>query len=210
MSSIDCLSLVRAAGLDVTGVTTENLPLCAICEKAKLKKVPIAAQAARDPNVAPGQVIHMDIKGPIETKAYNGATYSAIFVDEATRWTVAVDMTAKSKAPEALRQALVEFQSVHIVIQPGAILHGDSDSVLLSQQFKEVLTEQKMVFRASPPYTHQRNGIAERTIQTLFDMVRTLLLQASFPQSYWNVALAHAVYLRNRCPTSALGQQSPF
>ena len=74
----------------------------------------------------------------------------------------------------------------------------------------QVLDELGFKHRASPPNTHERNGIAERSIQIVMNTLRASLKQAGFDRSFWTVALRHAVFLRNRVPTAALDGKSPL
>ena len=96
------------------------------------------------------------------------------------------------------------------VVGRGTVLHSDSEAVLTSAGMSSLLASQGMTARASPPYTHARNGIVERHIQSLFDAVRALLFQAGMRESFWPIALQHASYLRNRVPTQALGGRAPL
>jgi hypothetical protein len=48
-----------------------------------------------------------------------------------------------------------------------------------------------------------QNGKAERMLRTLNNVVRTLLIHASMPPGYWAEALATAVFLLNRRPSSS-------
>ncbi len=64
--------------------------------------------------------------------------------------------------------------------------------------------------RATPPYAHECNGIAERSIQTIFDVTRALIQHANMPNNMWPVSLHHAVYLRNSAPSQVLGGGSPM
>ena len=41
-------------------------------------------------------------------------------------------------------------------------------------------------------------------------MVRSMLTGFKLPQTFWAEALATAVYLRNRCPTKAVQDKTPF
>ena len=51
----------------------------------------------------------------------------------------------------------------------------------------------------SPPFTSERNPIAERKNRTLEDMMRVLLDHAKLdPFKYWEYAMATAVYIHNR------------
>jgi hypothetical protein len=66
-----------------------------------------------------------------------------------------------------------------------------------------------ILLRLSCPYTSAQNGKAERTLRTLNNSVRTLLLHASMPPSYWAEALAAACYLLNRRPSSSIRNEVP-
>ena len=58
--------------------------------------------------------------------------------------------------------------------------------------------------RKASPTSPQQNGIIERLNRTLIEKMRCLLLWSKLPKSFWDVALLHANWLRNRTPTSAL------
>jgi hypothetical protein len=48
------------------------------------------------------------------------------------------------------------------------------------------------------------NGRAERSFQTIFMKARAMLRYADLPNGLWGKAVAHAVFLKNRCPSSRL------
>jgi hypothetical protein len=184
--------------------------VCEVCSTSKQRKQPIADLAARR-DVQPGEILHCDIKGPLES-SYNRAKYTLVVVDEATRMVAAQHMRTKDKLVEALKSIVSRFASLPgkpIVFGKGSILHCDSEAVFLSSEMSSYLASLQATPRASPPHTHERNGIAERAIQTVFDTTRALLQQAEMPDNLWPVALQHAVYLRNRAPTQALGGRVP-
>jgi transposase InsO family protein len=134
-------------------------------------------------------------------------------VDERTRYTVVKELQSKDQCVSAFKEAIDDFAripGVPIKVGEGSILHGDSERVLQSKNMHKFLAERCISPRASPPYTHERNGIAERQIRTLFDMVRSLLQQADLPNKLWFLALQHAAYIRNRVPSSALDGLSPL
>jgi histone deacetylase 1/2 len=64
--------------------------------------------------------------------------------------------------------------------------------------------------RLSCPYTSAQNGKAESILCTLNNSVRTLLLHASMPATYWAEALAAACYLLNRRPSSNIHNDIPY
>ena len=60
------------------------------------------------------------------------------------------------------------------------------------------------------PYSPQQNGMSERLNRILLEKMRCLLLWSQLPKSYWDVALLHANWLRNRLPTSTLKGEVPI
>jgi hypothetical protein len=65
-------------------------------------------------------------------------------------------------------------------------------------------------FEPSPPYKHLLNSIIERAIGKINTILRSLLYQAKLHHSMWDYAVEHAVWLKNRLPTSALLYRAYF
>lgn len=209
LNMADCIATARKQNIKLTN--TANF-VCDVCELSKQHKRPITDLAVRA-DVLPGRVLHCDIKGPLETAAYNKCKYALIVVDESTRTMVVKEMVTKDQAVAALKHCIAEFAklpSKPILVGEGCILHTDSESVLKSRDMAAYLASMRMVGRCSPPHTHERNGIAERAIQTIFNTTRALLHQAGMPDRFWPVAMHHAVFVRNRSPTSTFGGKSAF
>lgn len=57
------------------------------------------------------------------------------------------------------------------------------------------------------PYNLEMNSVAERVNRTLVEKARTMLLASGTERKFWNEAVLAASYIKNRCPTSALGKQ---
>ncbi|GBN28982.1 hypothetical protein AVEN_795-1 [Araneus ventricosus] len=58
-------------------------------------------------------------------------------------------------------------------------------------------------------YTPQQNGVAERMNRTLVEEARTMLYEADLEKYLWGQAIFSATYIRNRCPTTAVKNQTP-
>ncbi len=54
----------------------------------KYDKLMLSLEFASREEKQPGDVIHLDLKGPLEDVGYEGSKYAAIFVDEASRFTL--------------------------------------------------------------------------------------------------------------------------
>lgn len=200
----DCARVAQQQNYKLTG---RNGVMCDVCEQTKMAKQPITDLAQRA-DVRPGAIIHCDIKGPVDP-SYHKRTYALVMVDEATRMVVVRDMVGKGNLVDALRGGFAAFAAAKIVIGEGSMLHSDSESVFQAKGVSALLASKHVVGRASPPYTHERNGIAERKIRTLFDTTRALLRGADMSKRFWTIALQHAAFLLNHAPTTALGGRSP-
>ena len=60
------------------------------------------------------------------------------------------------------------------------------------------------------PYTPEQNGVSERLNRTLIETARSMIYHAKVPLKFWAEAVNTAVYLRNRSPTNALKDKTPF
>ena len=60
-----------------------------------------------------------------------------------------------------------------------------------------------------PP--HSQNGIAERAIHTIMEMVRTFLADSALPLNFWGETFIYAVFVYNRMSSGVNpGNRSPF
>jgi len=82
-----------------------------------------------------------------------------------------------------------------------AQIHSDSATYYEKNQALQEICRKKGIQQLfSPPYTQELNGIAERTIRTVLEMTRAMMLQAGVPKSLFGEAMQYAVYIINRLP----------
>ncbi|KAE8742220.1 hypothetical protein FOCC_FOCC012234 [Frankliniella occidentalis] len=79
------------------------------------------------------------------------------------------------------------------------------DNNLLRDFFKEKGIE----FECNIPHTPQKTGVAERMNRTILDRARAMLLGCCLIDKFWFDAVASAVYIINRSPTSCLKDKVP-
>jgi transposase InsO family protein len=72
-----------------------------------------------------------------------------------------------------------------------------TDRGYLSEQFKKICDEKGITRQLTISYTPQQNGVAERRNMTLFDMVRSMMVHANLPISFWKDALLTTAYILN-------------
>ena len=66
------------------------------------------------------------------------------------------------------------------------------------------------MYEPSAPYIQNQNGVSERMNRTIMEKARSMLLEASLPESFWAEAVNTAVYLHNRSPTRSLEGKTPY
>ncbi|KAJ9538731.1 hypothetical protein OSB04_031464 [Centaurea solstitialis] len=65
----------------------------------------------------------------------------------------------------------------------------------VAKEFDNHLMECGIVSQLTPPYTSQMNGVSERRIRTLLDMVRSMMCRSMLPMSFWGHALETAAHI---------------
>lgn len=93
---------------------------------------------------------------------------------------------------------------------PVKCFQADNGTEFVNRAMHASILANGIVFHLSCPYTSPQNGKAERILRTLNNSVRTLLIHASMPPSYWAEALAAATYLLNRRPSSSIRNAIPY
>src|SRR5690606_23480010 len=59
-------------------------------------------------------------------------------------------------------------------------------------------------------YCPQQNGVAERMNRILIEKARSMLHDAKLPLYCWAEAVNTACYVKNRCPTRAVQDSTPY
>ena len=67
-----------------------------------------------------------------------------------------------------------------------------------------------ITYEPSAPYTQHQNGVSERTIRTVMERARTILIESQLEDHFCAEAVNTSVYLHNRRPTKALHGTTPY
>jgi hypothetical protein len=146
-------------------------------------------------------------KGGTKSATYCGG---AIFVDHATGY-ISVQHQQTFGAADTVK-AKLQFERA--AYDDGVIVQNyhTNNGVFTAKEFlNELVTKGQKVRFAGSGAAHQ-NGIAERSILTITNMARTMLLHAALRhcgsqihQDLWPQAMDHAVWLYNRIPRPDTG-----
>ena len=157
-----------------------------------------------------GRLVHGDIVGPFRTSHHGQYKWALILVDDHTRFKMAYAMRAKSDAPMYVRRFLAAFKAFGSIGKTQAMsvvgaLHTDNAGEFLSREFSELMDDELIHHTTCPPHVHQLNGVAERAIRSIMEVLRADLVASNSPTSFWPYALQHAVNILNRTTGPPLG-----
>ena len=106
------------------------------------------------------------------------SAYRCIFVDAATGF---IDIQFQSffsaaKTISAVQRFEANARDNGIVVSQ---YHSDCGSAFTAKEFRQFLASQGQTNRFSAPGSHHQNGRAERGIQTILGMARTMMLHSA-------------------------------
>ena len=179
---------------------------CDPCTIGKSKEKPFEGKLNKAKE--PLEIIHSDIAGPINIGGEIEDKYFITFIDEFTRFNAVSIIGSKSDAFAAF--VLYHNTMTNIFDKRIKFFHCDRGKEYISNQFKDFLQNNGIVYNLTSGYAPQSNGIAERFNRTLQDDARPMLNDAKLPSTFWPFAILHSSHTRNRLPHSHLKRITPF
>jgi hypothetical protein len=208
--SHDRAKLLISKGL-VEGVTLdqESEPsVCESCEWAKGTRKKIVKVRDGERCTAVGDEIHSDVWGPAPVETLGRKRYYISFTDDFSRYTNIYFLQTKDESFNfyQIYEAWLSTQyNVRI-----KCLNSDRGGEYLSKEFSDHLKRAGTTRRLTVHDTPEHNGIAERGNRTNLELVRAMLHDSGLPNFLWAEAASHAIYLRNRTWTRAIGNTTPY
>ncbi|PIL28795.1 hypothetical protein GSI_08839 [Ganoderma sinense ZZ0214-1] len=154
------------------------------------------------------EFVSTDLWGKGQVQTPSGKRYLMTLTDHFTRWLWVAYLRRKSDAFAAFKEWLlmVERETGHKL----AALRADNGGEYVSDAFKTFCKQRGIRLETTSTRTPEQNGIGERQNRSVFDRVRTVLIDAGLPPRYWGEAVNHIVYTKNCNPTTALKGRSPY
>ena len=219
-----------ARRLHMSAAKLQIYPLCSACQYGKQRRKPSPGKRShvvrdrdgilKKDNLFPGQRVSVD-HFVCSTRGRLLHTYGkedprlqfvggAIFVDHASGYIfvapqVNLNTHETLKAKDSFERHCRDFG---VIV---AEYLSDNGSVFTSKSYVEHLEKFQQVSRFAGVGAHHMNGIAERSIQTVMSVARTMLLHQAIhwpdiaSATIWPLAVLHAVYLYNHMPNPSTG-----
>ncbi|KAL0413298.1 UNVERIFIED_CONTAM: hypothetical protein Sradi_1531500 [Sesamum radiatum] len=170
-----------------------------------MTKKPFVGQSA----IANGllDLVHTDVCGPLSTPARGKFSYIITFIDDHSWYHYVYLMRYKFEAFGRFKEYRLEVEN-----QTSSKIKAfrlDRGGEYLSGEFIDYLKENRILSQWTPPGMPQLNGVAERSNQTLLDMVRSMMSFMKLPPSFWGYALDTVAKLLNIAPSNTV-PQTPY
>jgi hypothetical protein len=165
----------------------------------------------------PLQRIHFDLHGPMSVvldgqryklPTWGGATYVLVCVDEYTRYVWVYLLKHKSDASERIIELITFLYTQFKVLVRG--LHSDGGKEFINSDINNYCKLHGINQTYTTVDHPSHNGICERMIGILLNMVRSMLSECGGPHELWGEAVLHAAYVHNRTPLRRLKFDSSF
>lgn len=169
---------------------------CAACIEGKGTRLPSppSAMRAREPN----GIVHVDLCGPVTPKSNTGKRYMLMVYDDYTCRMATYFLARKKEAAQHILDYIVMAErKTGIKVK---IIRSDGGGEFGSTRFEDSLRQAGIEHITTPPDAHAQNGRVERAHLTIFNSIRTALVDAGLPLTYWAEAARYATYTRNRVP----------
>ena len=152
--------------------------------------------------------MHSGVRGPMQTTSLGGHQYFVTFIDDKSRFTAIYFVKRKYEVLQKFKE--FEAMATNITGQKIKYLRSDNGGEYSSKEFNYFLTLKDISKQRSVPRTPEQNGVAERMNRTIQETSRSMLHAAKLPNDFGGEAVATAVILRNRSPTKAVKDMTPY
>jgi len=121
----------------------------------------------------PGELIHMDVAGPLNPPTPEGHTYWMVLVDDFSRYGEVVLLKSKSEVGRSLVNVLNKWSTS--LGAPIIRVRSDRGTEFLSNELKAYFQDKGIVHELAAPYTPEQNGVAERFNRTIKEKITCMM-----------------------------------
>ncbi|UYV61340.1 hypothetical protein LAZ67_1004471 [Cordylochernes scorpioides] len=155
----------------------------------------------------PGNLIHVDVCGPMQEVSKGGMRYFVCFKGDFTKYRSVYFLKEKSQVIEKLEQFLLETKTTgHIVKE----ILTDGGKEFVNKETSKITNKYGINHRITMPYTPQQNGSAERENRTLIEAARSMIYAKNISLKLWAEAVNTATYVLNRTGPTQIEGKTPY
>ena len=194
-------------GLDTSIEEFSKIPqiICEICELAKFKRFHLPASLKLSPEQL-SFAITIDYK-QFNTISQRGNKYFTLVLHCGTTYLFGILAKSKSEMNEQIINiGKTHFAKFGIIMKR---IHSDSDAIYQSTSIRNFATENNIELTFTAPYRHE--GSIEKYMQSVLDMLRSMMIDGNISTYYWDYVLMNAVLPTiNAFPNAKFPKSSPY
>lgn len=191
---------VKAVGHDIP--STAHSRDCDTCRVSRARSKSSQAHRVLTEKL---QLVSADVI--VDLRKAKEARHVLVVIDNFTKFTWTFPLRHKSEAFDNIRTWLARIK-LEAGTAPREIRVDQGE--LWSSAFKALCDQNGIILTASATQEHTGNAVAERRIQDVERVARSLLSESRLAESMWPHAIDHATYLINRTASQALGGDTPL
>ena len=153
------------------------------------------------------ELVHTDVCGPFRVNSLGGHRFFVTFIDDFSRKMWIYFIRAKSEVLQKFQHFVNLMETT--TGQRVKTLRSDNGGEYTSTAFSDFCLAKGISRELPPPYTPERNGVAERRNRSLLDITRCLLIDKALPAYLWAEAVKAAADLLNLRSTKRHPDQTP-
>ena len=171
---------------------------CEGCILGKMHRTSFPKKQKRVPASKPGDLVHADLSGQMNTRGHSGAEYFLLLKDDCSGLQVSYSMSSKAHVTVRLQQFLIDWKAM--TGRQIRRLRTDNGTEFVNQETEKLLRENRIKHEKTTPHCPEQNGFIERAMRTVVESARSMIHAAGAPLYLWEEAVAYAVHIQNRLP----------
>lgn len=154
-----------------------------------------------------GQLIHVDVCGPMQINSLGGARYFLLLKDNYSHMRFVYFIKQKSEVTLKLKSftEMVCNQTEYSV----KAFRSDQGTEFVNSELSAYLNNKGIKHETTVAYTPEQNGCVERENRTIVEAARTMLHAMNMPLFLWAECVNTSVFVLNRTGTSSVLNKSP-
>lgn len=155
-----------------------------------------------------GELVHMDICGPLQETSLGGAKYFLLIKDDYSHYKYVYFLKEKSEVYKNVK-AFIEIARNQFNVKVKAI-RSDNGTEFVNHNMRKMLKDFGIRHERTAPYSPEQNGSVERDNRTVMEAARTMLQCENVSNKLWAEAVNTTVYVINRTGTSTIQGKTPY
>lgn len=155
----------------------------------------------------PGELIHADVCGPMQSESFSRCRYYVLFKDDFSKYRSVYFLKKKSEVVDKLQVFLAEAKTLGHTVKE---LLTDGGGEFDNKDVKVVTEKAGLHHRLTMAYTPEQNGSSERENRTLMEAARSMLQSKKLPNKLWAEAVNTAAHVLNRTGPTKVEDKTPY